>query len=265
MWSGCGYTKRLIPFLQIPPLQLLGLKFHPFGMLVALGFIVGSKMAAMYAQKHKLRPEVIQDSSTLCLVFGFLGAHLFHVMAYEPSSIFSNPIRFLQVWSGLSSYGGFMGATTALVVYFRKKKIQFLPYTDALIFGLLVGWIFGRIGCFTAHDHPGKLSDFFLAVQYPGGSRHDLGLYECLLTIGLLGIFCALWKLGFDRTNGFLCYVTSGLYALVRFFLDFLRANDAYHAEKRYFSLTPAQYLSLLVLVSMCFMAWRSWKAESKR
>lgn len=216
----------------------------------------------MYAKKHKLRLDAIADSATLCLIFGFLGAHVFHVIAYEPKSILGNPIRFLQVWSGLSSYGGFIGSVTALVVYFRKKKIAFLPYADALMFGLLVGWIFGRLGCFSAHDHPGKLSDFFLAVQYPGGSRHDLGFYEFLLTVVLLGVFCALWKMGFDRIKGFLCFVLSGLYALVRFFLEFLRASDAYHSETRYASLTPAQYLSLLVFFVIGFLAWRLWQNQ---
>ena len=232
-------------------------------MLVALGFIVGSKMSMMYARKHGLKADAIQDSSTLCLIFGFLGAHLFHVIAYEPSSILNNPVRLVQVWSGLSSYGGFIGAIVAMGVYFYRKRIKFLPYTDALMFGLLIGWIFGRIGCFTAHDHPGKLSNFFLAVQYPGGARHDLGLYECLFTIVLLAIFCALWKLGFDRIKGFLCYIISGLYASVRFFLEFLRANDSYHVEKRYYSLTPAQYVSLLVFFSMVILACRLWRTRA--
>ena len=36
-------------------------------------------------------------------------------------------------------------------------------------------------------------SDFFLAVQFPGGSRHDLGLYEAILTAGIAVLFY-MWR-----------------------------------------------------------------------
>lgn len=253
----------MIPYIQIPPLEFLGLKFHAFGMLVALAFIVGSKMALLYAKKHKLKQEMIHASTNICLTIGLLSAHLFHVIAYEPASLMNNPIRLLQVWSGISSYGGFIGAAVGMSVYFRYKKIKFLPYADALTFGLLIGWLFGRTGCFTAHDHPGLKSDFFLAVQYPGGARHDLGLYELLLTFPMLGLFLLLWKKGYDRVKGFLFSITVAVYAVIRFFLEFLRANDTFHVEARYFNLTPAQYISILCVLVFAFYSWKLWKNHS--
>ncbi|MCB0308911.1 MAG: prolipoprotein diacylglyceryl transferase, partial [Bdellovibrionales bacterium] len=252
----------MLPYLQIPPFELLGLKFHLFGLLVALGFIMGSRMALLYIKRHQLKIQPIHDAATLCLVFGFIGAHLFHVLAYEPESLKANPIRLLQIWSGLSSFGGFLGATLALTIYFKIKKIRFLPYADGLMFGLLVGWVFGRLGCFTAHDHPGQLSDFFLAVQYPGGARHDLGLYEAISTALLLVIFLVLWKKGFNRIKGFLLFSTSGLYSLIRFSLDFLRAHDSIYQETRYFSLTPAQYASIVLFFVSVIYCLHLWKKQ---
>jgi len=49
--------------------------------------------------------------------------------------------------------------------------------------GLAVGWVFGRLGCTTAHDHPGRHTGFLLAVRYPDGPRFDLGLYEFVFTL----------------------------------------------------------------------------------
>ena len=95
-------------------------------------------------------------------------AHLVSVIFYFPERIKENPLVLLNVWSGLSSFGGFLGAFLAFLYYTKKEKIPRLPYADSVALGLAVGWIFGRTGCFTAHDHPGRHTSFFLSVNYPG-------------------------------------------------------------------------------------------------
>ena len=63
-----------------------------------------------------------------------------------------------------------------------NKPVPVMPYADSLAYGLATGWMFGRLGCFTAHDHPGIRTSFFLGVKYPEGTgfvtRFDLGLLE---------------------------------------------------------------------------------------
>jgi phosphatidylglycerol:prolipoprotein diacylglycerol transferase len=99
-----------------------------------------------------------------------------------------------------------------------------------------------------AHDHPGLASDAWFAVQYPGGGRFDLGLYEMLLTIPLALAF--LWLRRKPRPWGFYVGAIAIAYAPVRFALDFLRV-EAPIAESgglvaavdpRYAGLTPAQW-----------------------
>jgi phosphatidylglycerol:prolipoprotein diacylglycerol transferase len=150
-------------------------------------------------------------------------------------------------FGGLSSYGGFIGAVGGLFYWCRKHKERVMPYADSLAFGLAPGWLFGRLGCFTAHDHPGRFTDFFLGVQYPEGTRHDLGLEEALWALGMTVLFLVLRRK--VRPLGlYLSLLTIG-YAPVRFALDFLRATDVAGADPRYLGLTPAQYGSLAVLV----------------
>lgn len=239
----------MVPYIEIPPLKIGSLEFHLFGALVALGFIAGTHLAAYRAKHLGLQQSVIFDAALVAMVFGIAGAHIFHVIAYEPHLLKESPLNLLKFWSGLSSYGGFLGATFALVVYFRRKKLPFLPYADALSLGLVLGQFIGRIGCSFAHDHPGKLSSFFLAVQYPGGARHDLGFYEALYLIPVLLICLGVTGLG-KKVFGFkgrLFFLVLALYAPVRFFFDFLRATDVAHADVRYLGLTPAQYVSIAV------------------
>jgi phosphatidylglycerol:prolipoprotein diacylglycerol transferase len=115
-----------------------------------------------------------------------------------------------------------------------------LPYADSVALGLAPAWVLGRLGCFTAHDHPGRHTQFFLAVRYPEGPRHDLGLYEALLTIALTVVLYNYARR--PHPAGTLIALDCTLYAPMRFGLDFLRATDVEHPDPRYAGLTPAQW-----------------------
>ncbi len=239
----------MLPYFEIPPLKLGPIELHSFGAFVALGFIVGSSVATWRAKKVGQNPQVMHDLALLCIIFGMLGAHLFDVFASRPHVILKDPWEIFRVWSGISSYGGFIGAGVAIWVYFKKKKIPFLPYADTLMYGMGPGWVFGRMGCCSVHDHPGRLTDFFLALKYPGGPRHDLGCYEVLLTLGLtLMIFWMGRKNDLKHPRpGTIYAVTLMAYSMPRFFMDFLRATDLARIDPRYFGLTPSQYASIVV------------------
>ena len=86
-----------------------------------------------------------------------------------------------MVWTSLSSYGGFFGAVIGGFYWRWKRELPLFPVLDQIAFGLPLGWFFGRLGCFVVHDHPGKVTDFFLAVdelpvpRRATAPRHDLG------------------------------------------------------------------------------------------
>ncbi|MDP1889375.1 MAG: prolipoprotein diacylglyceryl transferase, partial [Gemmatimonadaceae bacterium] len=50
-------------------------------------------------------------------------------------------------------------------------------------------------------------------------------------------------------SSGFYVAVFSIVYGAVRFFLDFLRVRDLVGADPRYFGLTLAQYLSIILVM----------------
>jgi phosphatidylglycerol:prolipoprotein diacylglycerol transferase len=122
--------------------------------------------------------------------------------------------------------------------------------------GLTWGWLVARIGCFFAHDHKGSLSDFFLAVDFPDGARHDLGLYDAILSLIILGVLIGLWKR--RPRYGMMGGVTCVMYAVVRFFLDNLRSVDLASSDARYLGLTPAQFGCFALCVFGAWMIWRS-------
>jgi phosphatidylglycerol---prolipoprotein diacylglyceryl transferase len=123
--------------------------------------------------------------------------------------------------------------------------VPLLPYLDALAVGITVGFLFGRLGCFFVHDHIGRHTNFFLSVAFPDGQRHDLGLDEFVLCFILSAWFLILMRKW--RPAGIYLTLISLIYGPIRFFLDFLRAEDIPAPDSRYFGLTPAQYCSIAV------------------
>jgi phosphatidylglycerol:prolipoprotein diacylglycerol transferase len=217
-----------------------------FGVLVAIGVILGDRIVVHRGVQRGLDAKDVKFLNARIVIVGFIMAHWVSVIFYFPERIKEDPKILLNFWAGLSSFGGFLGALLAFVYYTRKEKIPALPYADAVALGLAVGWIFGRTGCFTAHDHPGLHTNFFLAVRYPDGPRHDLGLYELLLTIVMTAILFRYARK--PRVPGRVIGLFATMYAPVRFGLDFLRARDVERPDERYFSLTPAQWACIATL-----------------
>jgi phosphatidylglycerol:prolipoprotein diacylglycerol transferase len=236
----------VIPYFSGHLFDIGSIPIHMFGVLVAIGVIVGDRIVVAEGKKRGLDPQDVRFLNARIVIGGFIMAHLVSVIFYFPERIKENPLVLLNVWSGLSSFGGFLGAFLAFLHYTKKEGIPRLPYADSVALGLSVGWIFGRTGCFTAHDHPGRRTSFFLAVNYPGGPRHDLGFYELLFTIVMTIVLFRYAKK--PRPPGHVIGLAALMYAPVRFGLDFLRATDVALPDQRYAGLTPAQWACLATL-----------------
>ncbi len=241
----------MIPYIDIPTIQLFGpLKIQPFGLLVVTGLIVGHRIALRQADARGLDREKVASLVLWTVIGGFILAHLVSEIFYSPDQVARNPLVLLKFWTSLSSYGGFAGGLIGAWLFLRREKLAFWIHADLLATALTAGWFFGRMGCTVVHDHPGKLSDFFLAVRYPGGSRHDLGFYEWLFTIGLNVLVFSLLRRG--PKPGTVVVTLMLAYAPVRFLFDFLRT-----ADRHYLGLTPGQYFSVALLLGGLLLFWR--------
>jgi phosphatidylglycerol:prolipoprotein diacylglycerol transferase len=233
-----------IGWFVLPSLSLGPLTLQSFGLLSAGGVLAGMQLAARAASRDGLDPKVVLDFSVVAVAGGILGGHLVHLVFYHPEEL-AEPWRILKVWEGLSSMGGLAGAILTATFWFRRRGLSFTPYADAYALGLAPGWGIARLGCFTVHDHPGLRSDFWLAVDFPGGPRHDLGLYEAILLFALAALLYTLrWR---GQLQGRLLPLLAILYGAGRFLLDFLRARpgDLVYADGRQLGLTFAQWFAL--------------------
>lgn len=260
----------MIPWFNINfpsiPFPVIGkLTIHAFGILVAIGILVGARLTKKRGRELGLVDEQVDSMITFVLVVGFIVAHLFDVLAYQTFGGHPSWKDILNPISGFSSFGGFAGALIGLFIWCRRHKQPIMPYADSLAYGLATGWMFGRLGCFTAHDHPGMHTHFFLAVQYPDGPRHDLGLDEALWAALIALLFAWLRRRGKQPLGLYVTLLTLA-YAPVRFFLDFLRATDVPEPDARYAGLTPAQWGCIGVLAAGIALAvWTRRHYEQAR
>jgi phosphatidylglycerol---prolipoprotein diacylglyceryl transferase len=248
------FRPKAIHLFDLPAWDWLppALEIHPFGMLVGMAVITGALVMDRRARTEGLHPRVVGEMLGYILISGFVFGHVLDAVLYHWDTVLRRPMFVLELWNGLSSFGGFVGAVIGGAFWARMRKLSFVVFADPIAYAFVFGWIFGRLGCFLAHDHPGRVSDFFLAVEdYHAGTspyqaRHDLGLYEAIWAVSASAIFFVLGRR--QRVRGFYLALLPILYAPVRFALDFLRATDVPQADPRTLGLTPGQWGSLLLL-----------------
>ncbi len=237
----------MIPYFQQPSLPIGPLTIHAFGVLVAVGILVGIRLIRQRAAATGLDSAQAERMAMWIVIGGFIISHLFDRLAYYPRETLANPLSLFKFYDGISSFGGFLGAALMAAYYIRRWPDRTLRwrYLDLIAYALPTGWFFGRMGCFVAYDHPGRETTFFLGQRYSDHLvRHNLGLEEALYALPLALLFLWLGRGGRQLRPGLFVGLVAVLYAPVRFLLDSLRTGDA-----RYFGLTPGQYSAIALLV----------------
>jgi phosphatidylglycerol:prolipoprotein diacylglycerol transferase len=275
----------VLPFFQLREINIplpfslpkLGdqLPIQPFGVMLAIGVLVGSSMARRYLDKLKMDDETLRWLGIRILIWGFIACHIINTLTYEPGRLLSDPLLLIKVWDGISSYGGVIGALIAFYFLTRKfDKMNKLRWLDMLNHGVVPGYFFGRVGCAIVHDHIGIPTKFPLAINFdymngycwPGdckpinyggmlieGGHHDLGLYEVPI-LGLIWLTILLLMLWKNRPDGLATALIGVMYSIPRFFLEPLRLESN---DPRYLGLTPAQYMSIVIFGLSAYVLYK--------
>jgi phosphatidylglycerol---prolipoprotein diacylglyceryl transferase len=230
-----NWALGLIEFQQ---LHLGPLTLSPFGLLVALDLLFAYYLIERWCVRFDLDWAELAPGLVWIAALGIFVCHLFSVAFYFPEDL-SNPIALLDVRTRLSSFGGFLGGSLVAVAYLRRRGLPVWLYSDPLAYGFVGGYVFGRLGCFSIHDHPGTLTGLPWGIEMFGARRHDLGLYEMVLMLALLIGIHVLARRGRPPEGRVVAFVVL-IYMPVRFLFDFLRIDDA-----RYAGLTPAQWFAI--------------------
>ena len=264
-----------VPYFHLGSFDKLGIPIQAFGVIVAIGVLIGAALLRRYAEWHGVSDDHIRGLTGWITVSGFIGAHVFDVVAYQWHDLVKDPVLLIKLWKGISSYGGFLGGAVGFAMYVWWKRLPVRLMADIAIVGLLPAFSIGRIGCSVVSDHLGARADSdawysFLAMDYPyKDGVHDgvsglaqlfqqnpdaqtagaiqawnLGLVEFiyLIPVNLLVLWLA-FRPAKRMPAGFVTVLAGIFYAPVRFFMDYLRPENS---DPRHLGFTFAQWASIL-------------------
>lgn len=283
---------KMIPYIEIDPIEIGGHALSPFGILLVLAVAVGVKLAMIRGRRLGVDTGELKYFIAVIAIFGLIGAHIFDVIFYYPSELLDSPWMLLDISNGMSSFGGFISAVIGGIFwkYYglrdwvkvgreqfrlpvkRVRPAAMLPFTDILVSVFPFSWILGRMGCAIVHDHMGILAPagswlavasgpgpvkrlWAIALHFGNQPRYDLGLIEMFFAVLMAIGFALTWRFGGAR--GWYVVAASLIYAPVRFALDFLRETDSAMGDIRYFELTPAQWACFLLFAFGVVMGTR--------
>ena len=274
----------MIPYVTQPSISLGPLTIHAFGVIVAGSAFSGDWLYRRRLTELRLDPTTGARLGWWALAAGFVGAHLFSLIFYFPGKLVRQPWLIFKLWEDVSSFGGMLGGAIGAVLFLTIRERSTSArlkwaYLDAAAFVLPFAWAIGRIACAMAHDHPGGVTSFpiaislrsataqkFIKVVYAdAGARvpsdvpldrlgfHDLGWYEFLyLSVVVVPLF--IWlnarRRDLTTTPGFWLAAFAWTYGPMRILLDTLRLVDA-----RYAGFTPGQYAGAALMGAGC-IAW---------
>ncbi|MBI4508166.1 MAG: prolipoprotein diacylglyceryl transferase [Deltaproteobacteria bacterium] len=160
-----------------------------------------------------------------------------------------------KFWQGgLAFYGGLLAAAPVGLWFAHKKKLGTYRVADLTAPMIALGLFFGRLGCFFNGCCYGTTTSVPWAVDFPG--HHDVHPTQLYESGGALLIFMFLYFVlrPRKRAHGELFGALLALYGVLRFSLEFLRADERGGVA----GLSTSQWIGvLLVPLGICLWVAR--------
>lgn len=208
-----------------------------YGTTLAFAIFVAYSLTVLRASKRGLSSQFVWDSLPWVLIFGIIGARLYHVINYW-NYYSQNIILIFQIWrGGLAIYGALGGGFLGVLIFFKSKlsnskpqsnKQSVLSYLDCAAPAIVLAQAIGRVG------------NIF------NGENLPFAYWEIVTDLFIFTVLLLAEKLGSSKVTGagklFMPYLFS--YALARFVLEFFRRDSPWI----FGPLTMAQWISLGIL-----------------
>lgn len=200
-----------------------------YGIIIALGFLLGVFYASWAAKKMNIDPSGLFDAVIVGMVGSIVCARLYYVAFYPGDKYIQNPLEILKIHDGgIAIYGSLIGALVFGGIMAKVRKLRVPAVLDVASLGFLIGQAIGRWGNFVNQECFGTptLLPWGMSSDNTGNvAVHPCFLYEsllCLLGFVLLHFFNAKWRRYDGQT--FLLYII--WYGAVRFFIEGIRTDS---------------------------------------
>ena len=167
-------------------LQIGSFQIMYYGVVIAIGFILGLFAAQRVARKTGQDTDVYLDYFIWMVIPAIIGARLYYVI-FSWDYYGNHPLEIFNLRNGgLGIVGGISMAVLVMFFFCRKRKYSMLLMLDTVVTGTLIGQILGRWGNFFNREAFGSYTDSLLAMQIPVGYFEQAGRTSELQSAGLM-------------------------------------------------------------------------------
>lgn len=244
--------------------HVFGKPVYWYGIIIALGVMIGIYLAMRYADRLGHNQEMIIDFSILAIPVAIIGARLYYVI-FSWDYYSKNPGDIIKIWEGgLAIYGGVIGGVISALIFAKRRKIDFWELCDIVSPSLILGQALGRWGNFFNQEAYGYPINNPAWQWFPAGVYIDANAQWHMATFfyesmwNLLVFFFLLFYKKKRKKSGeiFLLYLI--LYSAGRVVIEGLRTDSLYWGSFR-----VSQLLSgILILVGIVLFIIRRKKDD---
>jgi phosphatidylglycerol---prolipoprotein diacylglyceryl transferase len=200
-----------------------------YGLLFAssflFGYIIMNKML-----KNENIGEAFLDRLTIYMAIGtIVGARLGHCLFYEPGYYLKHPAEILMIWhGGLASHGAAIGILTALWLFVRKEKKDYIWMLDRIAIVVALSGFFIRMGNLMNSEIYGVETTlpwgFVFLRNHEVAPKHPTQIYEALAYLAIFFLLYRIyWAKKGQHIQGILISLLCILVFTARFFIEFVK------------------------------------------
>lgn len=216
-----------------------GFSVPAYGVLVALGFLLGLHLAGKLAKRAGLDATNVTNLGVYIALSAIAGAKVFYFFSRWDyySADWSRLFSLSALQTGGVFYGGLLAALATAYFYTKSQGLPWLPTADVFAPAVAAGHAVGRLGCFAAGCCWGRPTDAPWGVMFTdplahefvgtplGVHLHPTQLYESFGTA--LIAFFLYRRFGRPHAHGVILGWYLLLYSSFRFFVEFYRDVEA--------------------------------------
>ncbi len=171
-------------------IHLGSLQIRWYGLLWALGFIIGYYVMKRIYKKERMTDDSMDKLLIYMLVSTIIGARLGHCLFYEPQEYLAHPLDILKIWEGgLASHGGAIGILIGLWLYVRNynkskkekdnlQQISYIWILDRIVIAVCLVGALIRVGNVMNHEIYGTPTSLPWGFVFLRGAEQFCGTFD---------------------------------------------------------------------------------------
>ncbi|MFI3252759.1 MAG: prolipoprotein diacylglyceryl transferase [Eubacteriales bacterium] len=265
-------------------IEIFGRPIYWYGLIIAIGFLLGAMVSAKLAPEFSLEDDHVYDFLFFAVPAALVGLRAYFVIFYlERYKLPDGSLDWAGIFrisdGGMAIYGGIIAGVIVLIFFSNTRNINFFLLADVLTIGLILGQGIGRWGNFTNVEAYGGLTDgpwrmvsesiandmlkkgFANEVEYQQILEGTLGVhptffYESMWNFVGFALLIYMTKKA-RKFQGQIALSYFTWYGLGRFFIEGMRTDSLYFFGLKFMGndLRTSQMLSLgIFLVAGTFL-----------